>query len=196
MAAVWAAPPIPGILLGYPVTTYSIEYDICTLANELDMPAGWHSPRGAYSLTMMRINYFNTFVACIYHRIICRLNLFGFTHNQYSIYVQNNTTAAQTYGVMVNLEILSQNKFSSTVKNLRMSCVDNFAVLDVSANMWLGGGFVTRLFGPVPANLVAHALTQPGGVLNLAPVPTPAANFARPVDNHPGGASLPANFIS
>ena len=46
MAAVWVAPHVPGVLLGYPVTTYSIEYDIYTLANELDTPAGWYLPRG------------------------------------------------------------------------------------------------------------------------------------------------------
>ena len=38
----------------------------------------------------------------------------------------------------------------------------------VSANIWLS---------------VVCALTQPGGVLNPAPMPTPATNFARPVDS-------------
>ena len=64
--------------------------------------------------------------------------------------------------------VLPQNKFPSAVKNLRMSHVDNFAVLNVSANIWLS---------------VVCALTQPGGVLNPAPMPTPATNFARPVDS-------------
>jgi hypothetical protein len=62
------------------------------------------------------------------------------------------------YLVMVNLEqIFLPHKLSSTVKNLRMSQLDNFAVLDVSNSMCLGGAFVTILFAPVPASLVAHA---------------------------------------
>jgi hypothetical protein len=84
------------------------------------------------------------------------------------------------------------NKFSSTVKALRMSRLDHFALMDVSAQIQLGGAGVTSLRGPVPTGLV----TAPAALVPPAlPIPAGAA-FVLPVDSRPGaGASNPANYL-
>ena len=86
------------------------------------------------------------------------------------------------------------NKLSSTasVRRLRLNRLDQRALMDVTANIALGGNFSRRLRGPVPTNLVVSVAAA------LAPLPVPVppgASSVRPVDSHPGGASNPANFL-
>ncbi|KAJ7742697.1 hypothetical protein DFH07DRAFT_964404 [Mycena maculata] len=94
--------------------------------------------------------------------------------------------------VMLALEgiIMPPNKLSSTVKGLRMSKLDHFALMDVTPIV--GGAAVLSLRGPVPAGLV-----QAPAALVPPAVPIPAGfPFARPVESRPGpGANNPATFL-
>jgi hypothetical protein len=122
-----------------------------------------------------------------------RLLAAGFARDQYSDWVQPFVTPAHTYNAMTGLEnILPPNKLSSTVRRLRMNRLDQLALMDVTADIMLGGNFSTTLRGPVPANLVVPVAAA------IAPLPVPippGAPFARPVDSRPGGASNRANFL-
>jgi len=123
-----------------------------------------------------------------------------FTRDQYSITGSTQIsdrlnlwiTPANAFNAMTGLEnILPAGKLSSTVRRLRMNRLDQQALMDVTANISLGGNFSPRRRGPVPTNLVPVATV-------LAPPPVhipPGAPFARPADSRAGGASNRANFL-
>ncbi|KAK6997385.1 hypothetical protein R3P38DRAFT_1897168 [Favolaschia claudopus] len=173
-----AAPPffiplLPQPLAGFPVTAYSIAYDIFTLANELDLPQGWNSPR-----------------ANIYRQLKRLLLIGGFTRNQYSVWVNPNVTVLLAWNVLWSLETAPPpNKLSSTVKGLHISRMDQFALMDVTADVQIGGANVPNIRGPVPRDLVPQplALQPPAG-----PIP-PNAAFARPVHTRPSPAANDRN---
>ncbi|KAJ7226468.1 hypothetical protein B0H12DRAFT_997315, partial [Mycena haematopus] len=159
-------------LFFYPVTSYGVSYDISTRANEDDAPNGWHSARSN-----------------IYRRIRLYLRSVGFVRDQYSDWVRHNTNIIYAWNAIWGLQgIEPPNKFSTTVRRLRINRLDNFATIEISARAQLGGG-VTYLWGPTPAGLI------PGGAL-LAPLPAPIVGpFAPPKDTQPGpGANNPANW--
>ncbi|KAK7033339.1 hypothetical protein R3P38DRAFT_791812 [Favolaschia claudopus] len=174
MAAPQFIAPVPPMgLFGFPVTAYCISYDIYTLANELDLPQGWNSPR-----------------ANIYRQLKRFLLLGGFTRNQYSVWVNQNTTVAAAWHTMWSLELsLPPNKLSSTVKGLQLSRMDQFALMDVTADAQIGGAHIPNIRGPVPRDLVPQplALQPPAG-----PIP-PNAAFARPVHSRPSPAANDRN---
>jgi len=97
-----------------------------------------------------------------------RLLAARFAHDQYSDWVQPFVTPAQTYNAMTGLEnVLPPNKLSSTVRRLRMNRLDHLALMDVTADIMLGGNFSTTLRGPVPANLVVPIAAA------IVPLPVP-----------------------
>ncbi|KAH9970521.1 hypothetical protein BGW80DRAFT_1253946 [Lactifluus volemus] len=169
-------PPVPLQILAFPPTAYSICYDIYTRRNEDDAPHGWNSPRSN-----------------IYRRLKRRLLQAGFVRNQYSDWVHLFAPPAHIFNTMTDLgNILPPNKLSSTVKGLRMSRIDQLAIMDITENIALGGNFSTMLRGPVPTNLVLPV----AAILDPIPGPIPpGAPFARPVDSGPGGADDPGNFL-
>jgi hypothetical protein len=175
------------------MTAYSISYDIFTLPNERDSPLGWHSPRCNHFLNIA-INVLTLSQANIYRQLKAALLAAGFIRNQYSVWVHPFISATNTYTAMLGLEgiVVPPNKLSSTVKGLRMSRLDNFALMDVTPDIQIGGAAVLSLLGPVPAGLVPApaALVPPA-------VPIPAGfPFALPVDSRAGpGVNNPATFL-
>lgn len=189
-------PPAPPVgFQGFPITHYSIMYDIFTRANQDDAPNGWNSCRGmclAHQYILQPVNL--SLQGCIYRRLKRALTNAGFVRHQYSDWVRANTTSAHCWLVMFSLEnIQPPHKLSSTVRGLRMSRIDLFATMDITDSIKIGGAHNTQLRGPVPAGLVAPAIAA--GQMNPIPVPPVPALFVRPVDSRPGGADNPANFL-
>jgi hypothetical protein len=194
-ALAFIQPPVPPAIVAFPPTAYSISYDIFTNRNEHDAPNGWHSPRCKCLSCDQPISLSSfIFSARIYRRLKHLLIGAGFLHNQYSDWVHPFTTAAITYNTMTGLEsIPPPHKLSSTVRRLRMSRLDEFNLMDITADIQLGGVFSTMLRGPVPSNLVAPI----AAVMNPIPGPIPpGVPFMRPVDSNAGGASNRANFVA
>jgi hypothetical protein len=79
----------------------------------------------------------------------------GFTRDQYSDWLNLWITPANAFNTMTGLEnVLPAGKLSSTVRRLHMNRLDQQALMDVTANISLGGNFSPRLRGLVPINLV------------------------------------------
>ncbi|KAJ7184120.1 hypothetical protein C8R46DRAFT_1208356 [Mycena filopes] len=173
----YVAPLPPAAFIAYPITAYSVSYDIFTRANEQDSPGGWNSYRSN-----------------IYRRLKNALTAAGFVRNQYSDWVHPNISGFNAWMFMLSLEglIPPPHKLSSTVRGLRMARMDHFGLMDVTQDLQIGGAASTTLWGPVPAGLVPvpAALFPPA-----APIPA-GVPFARPVDSHAGpGVDNPANFL-
>ncbi|KAJ7870174.1 hypothetical protein B0H14DRAFT_2232897, partial [Mycena olivaceomarginata] len=84
-----------------------------------------------------------------YIRLRTALNEWNFFRDQYSNYINPNTTAIVILFTMMSLEnIQPPHKFSSTVRRIRKQRHDMLNIMDVSASMRLGGVFVTQLRGP------------------------------------------------
>ncbi|KAJ3828205.1 hypothetical protein F5880DRAFT_1503251 [Lentinula raphanica] len=176
---VFILPPIPVQILLFPNTHYAISYDIFTLANEDDAPYGWHSYRSQ-----------------IYRDIAGHLRACGFFRSQYSDWVRAEISSGWCWTSMLGLEenIAPPHKLSSTLKGLRMSRLDEYAVMDVTDDLVIGGVWNNRLRGPVPARLVQPAIAA-GNMLQPLPVPPPAQGFVRPWGSRPGGADRAENFL-
>ncbi len=97
-----------------------------------------------------------------------RLKAAGFQRHQYSDYRNLNVAAIWTFWIMLSLRhIKPPGKLPTTVSGLKMHYIPDFALMDVTAGVQLGGQYSPAMIGPVPRRLV------PGAMMAAAQPPPP-----------------------
>jgi virulence-associated protein VapD len=134
--AAFMPPPVPALLANLPAPAWGISYDIRTRETEDDLPQEWNADRGQSFSIIGRFDSHYTCSVNTHVRLRAILNGWNFFRDQYSDYINPNTTAITTWLAMMSLEsIQPPPKFSSTVRRIRMQRHDMLNIMDVSASL-------------------------------------------------------------
>lgn len=148
-------PPAVFLMLwNLPNGAYGISYDIDTRKTEDVPPHGWGSYQGEFRNSCVSHQLLSHFMitATMYRGLVKQLQRRGYEQCQYSDWLNVDTTAADTYMMMLSLmRIKPPGKLQSTLKGVKIYYLTDPGGLDGTNTIELGGAYSMHLWGSTRA---------------------------------------------